>query len=432
MVKGLVSSSPIAAAARLAIVVAVSAAALTSLLLSSPVAAGTPLAAEHHHLMELIQGGTVMVAASPALCKAAGARTLDAPPTDPREFYLRSGTCMLPFATDYLGMVTRATQGLDRDLLDPTKVEALRAALADLRSKLATATAQERLMLHSTAWELAYALDAPTVAVGASVAPLRCEIVGLLRDSSYTKEQAAALPSTLAGLPALAGAEEIADLARRIEARDPEMVELLPPPEAHARLLHGRFTLRVFFTGKTPEASRRVREYLLNTPYDNLGRLPLEVPDVISVLLLYFNVLDSDLRILPTEQIAFWQQYSFDGQLTLDRDEMEQAEEKAHFLSIRYQRNYESDEPRYASLAETAMSRTGFVDGMPSQMAAPATTLRGACIRCHRRVISSFHPEEKREIRFTRPFEVSGRDLLTAAYTQGTEASLSKWASTCQ
>jgi hypothetical protein len=69
---------------------------------------------------------------------------------------------------------------------------------------------------------------------------------------------------------------------------------------------------------------------------------------------------------------------------------------------------------------------------MPSQMSAPATTLRGACIRCHRRVISSFHPEEKREVRFTRPFEVSGRDLLTAAYTQGTEASLSKWASTCQ
>ena len=386
--------------------------------------------------MELIQGGTVMVAASPALCKAAGARTLDAPAssTDPREWYFRSGTCMLPFATDYLGLVTRATQGLDRDLLDPTKVEALRAAVAELRSKLATATTQERLMLHSTAWELGYALEAPTVAMvaGASVAPLRCEIVGLLRDSSYTKEQAAALPSTLGRLPVLAGVEAIADLARRIEARDPEMVELLPPPEAHARLLHGRFTLRVFFTGKTPEASRRVREYLLGTPYENLGRLPLEVPDVVSVLLLYFNVLDSDLRILPTEQIAFWQQYSFDGQLNLDRDEMEQADEKAHFLSIRYQRNYESDEPRYASLAETAMSRTGFVDGMPSQMSAPATTLRGACIRCHRRVVSSFHPEEKREVRFTRPFEVSGRDLLTAAYTEGTEASFAKWASTCQ
>ena len=150
------------------------------------------------------------------------------------------------------------------------------------------------------------------------------------------------------------------------------------------------------------------------------------------MLLLYFNVLDSELRILPTEQIAFWQQYSFDGQLDLDRDEMEQADEKAHFMSIRYQRNYDTDEPRYASLAETAMSRTGFVDGMPSQMSAPATTLRGACIRCHRRVISSFHPEEKREVRFTRPLEVSGRDLLTAAYTQGTEASLAKWASTCQ
>jgi hypothetical protein len=289
-------------------------------------------------------------------------------------------------------------------------------------------------VLHSTAWELAYALDAPTVTAvaGAAVAPLRCEILGLLRDSAYSKEQAAALPSTLGRLPSLAGVETIADLARRIEARDPDLVELLPPPEAHARLLHGRFTLRVFFTGRTPEASRRVREYLASTPYDRLGRLPLEVPDVISVLLLYFNVLDAELRILPTEQIAFWQQYSFDGQLNLDRDEMEQAEATVHFVSIRYQRNFDDDEPRYASLAETAMSRTGFVDGMPSQMSAPATTLRGACIRCHRRVISSFHPEEKREVRFTTPFEVSGRELLTAAYTQGTEASLAKWASTCQ
>ena len=153
---------------------------------------------------------------------------------------------------------------------------------------------------------------------------------------------------------------------------------------------------------------------------------------MVSVLLLYFNVLDSDLKIVPTDQIAFWQQYSFDGQLTLERDEMQQAEETVHFQSIRYQRNYDSDEPRYAALAETAMSRTGFVDGMPSQMSAPATTLRGACIRCHRRVVSSFHPEEKREVRFTPPFEVSGRDLLTAAYTEGTEASFAKWAATCE
>jgi hypothetical protein len=263
-------------------------------------------------------------------------------------------------------------------------------------------------------------------------APLRCETIALLRETSYTPEEASALPATLSRLPALAGVEEIADLARRIEARVPDVVEILPPPEAHARLLHGRFTLRVFFTGATPEASRRVREYLLATPYENAGRLPLEVPDVVSVLLLYFNVLDSELRIVPTQQIAFWQQYSFRGQLTLDRDELEQAEETVRFLSIRYQRNYENDEPRYALLPETAMSRTGFVDGMPSTMSAPATTLRGACIRCHRRVISSFHPEEKRAVRFTLPFEVSGRDLLTPAYTAGTEARFQQWAASCR
>lgn len=427
----------IAAATRLAIAATLLAAAVlcTALLSSRSASAGTPLAVEHRHLMELIQGGTVMVAASPALCQAAGARMLDAPaPSQTREWYFRSGACMLPFATDYLGLVTRATQGLDRDLLDAKKVEALHSSVAAVRARLAEASVQERLILHSTAWELLYSLDAPTVAAigGKPVAALRCELLGLLHDSSYTPQQAAALPATMARLPALAGVDAIANLARRIEARDPEMVELLPPPEAHARLLHGRFTLRAFFTGKTPEASRRVREYLLATPYDNLGRLPLEVPDVVAVLLLYFNVLDADLKIVPTDQIAFWQQYSFDGQLSLDRDEMEQADEKVHFLSVRYQRNYETDEPHYASLPETAMSRTGFVDGMPSQMSAPVTTLRGACIRCHRRVISSFHPEEKREIRFTRPFEVSGRDLLTAAYTTGTEADLSKWAQTCQ
>jgi hypothetical protein len=435
VVHGFLISSTVAVAARCAIAVAAAAAAFATLLAPSPASAGTPLAAEHRRLMELIQGGTVMVAASPALCKAAGARILDAPTAaDPREWYFRSGACMLPFATDYAGVVTRATQGLDRDLLDPAKVEALRSVLVELRAKLPQATTQERLVLHSTAWELAFALDAPTVmaVAGAATAPLRCEILGLLRDSAYTKDQAAALPSTLERLPTLAGVEAIADLARRIEARDPDLVELLPPPEAHARLLHGRFALRVFFTGKTPAASRRVREYLSSTPYDRMGRLALEVPDVTSVLLLYFNVLDAELRILPTEQIAFWQQYAFDGQLNLDRDEMEQAEATVHFVSIRYQRNFDDDEPRYASLAETAMSRTGFVDGMPSQMSAPATTLRGACIRCHRRVISSFHPEEKREVRFTAPFEVSGRDLLTAAYTQGTEASFAKWASTCQ
>jgi hypothetical protein len=64
-------------------------------------------------------------------------------------------------------------------------------------------------------------------------------------------------------------------------------------------------------------------------------------------------------------------------------------------------------------------------------MSAPVTTLRGACIRCHRRVVSSFHPEEKREVRFTRPFELSGRDLLTPAYTAGTEARFEQWSAAC-
>jgi hypothetical protein len=436
VVNGSPSSSLSAAATRRAIAAPLLSAVVSTaaLLLSSPVSAATPLASEHRQLMDLIQGGTVMVAGSPALCQAAGARMIEPVPTDPRELYFRTGACMLPFNTDYLGMVTRATQGLDRDLLDPGKVEALRAAIGAVRARLPEANAQERLVLHSTAWELAFALEAPTVVAiaGPAAHQLRCEIVSLLRDSSYTKEQAAALPSTLASLPAMAGVDSIADLAKRITARDPSVVELVPPPEAHARLLHGRFTLRVFFTGKTEEASRRVKEYLLETPYDNQGRLPLEAPDVVSVLLLYFNVLDGDLKIVPTDQVAFWQQYSFDGQLTLEREEMEQAEEKVHFESIRYQRNYDTDEPRYAALAETAMSRTGFVDGMPSQMSAPATTLRGACIRCHRRVVSSFHPEEKREVRLTAPFEVSGRDLLTAAYEEGTEAKIATWAASCQ
>lgn len=380
--------------------------------------------------MELVQGGTVMVAASPALCSAVGAPTLG-PKPDVRNWYFRSGACMLPFETDYLGVVTRGTQGLDRDLTEPAKIDALRSAVAAIRARIGEASTQERLMFHSTAWELAHGLEVPGGASGA-VAALRCETLGLLRESSYTREQAAALPSTLERLPELASVDEIADLARRIAAGDAEILELLPPPEAHARLLHGRFTLRVFFSGTTPDARRRVREYLLATPYEAAGRLPLEVPDVVSVLVLYFNVLGPELEILPTAQVAFWQQYSFAGQLTLERDELEQAEEKARFLSIRYQRNYESDQPLYARLNETAMSRTGFVDGMPSQMSAPVTTLRGACIRCHQRVVSSFHPEEKREVRFTRPLEVTGRELLTPAYVEGTEALFQQWAASCR
>ena len=381
--------------------------------------------------MELVQGGTVMVAGSPALCRVAGRQLLGPEPTL-RDLYFRSGACMLPFPTDYLGVVTRGTQGLDRDLLDPGKTEALRSVLASIRARLGEASVQERLMFHSTAWELAHAIEAPAAAgAGAELAALRCEILALLRASSYTPAEAAALPATLGRLADLAGAEEIADLASRIEAGDEQIVELLPPPEAHARLLHGRFTLRVLFTGGTPEARQRVRDFLLATSYDDAGKLALEVPDVVAVLLLYFNVLYSALRILPTAQIAFWQQYSFAGQLRLDRDELEQAEETVRFLSIRYQRNYENDEPLYARLEESAMSRTGFVDGMPSQMSAPVTTLRGACIRCHRRVISSFHPEEKREVRFTRPLEVKGRDLLTPAYVSGTETLFQRWAAGC-
>ncbi len=387
----------------------------------------------HRRMMELIQGGEVIVAASPALCSARGLRgSWDR--GDVRAWYSRTGACMLPFPTDLHGVVTRATQGLAGDLREPAKVEALVTVLGEIRGRVAEASAQERLMFHSTAWELAHAVaDASENAASPGLERLRCETMSLLQDTAYSAEDVSSLPSTLAGLPELAGVPEIEALAGDIAAQDGTIVEMLPPPEAHARLLHGRFTVRVFFTTSGPEGRQAVKEYLTGgTPYDRMGRLALEVADVESVLLLYFNVLDSDFEIQPTDQVAFWQQVSFRGQLSLDVDEHRQAEEQVRFRSVRYQRNFDSDELVYADLDEEAMSRTGFVDGMPSQMVAPVTTLRGACIRCHRRVISSFHPEEERELRFSAPLEASGRSLLTPEYTRGAEARLREWKGLCR
>lgn len=393
----------------------------------------SPLSPLHRRLMELIQGGEVIVAASPALCSARGVKTAwDS--GDVRVWYGRTGACMLPFPTDLHGVVTRATQGLAGDLSSPAKVEALVTVLTEIRGRLEEASVQERLMFHSTAWELAHAVaDAPGSTPGGALERLRCETLSLLRDTAYSPDEIGSLPATLVELPELAGVQEIATLAGDIAAQDSSIVEMLPPPEAHARLLLGRFTVRVFFTASTPDGRAAVKEYLTaGTSYDRMGRLALEVPDVESVLILYFNVLGRDFEVQPTDQVAFWQQVSFQGQLSLDVDEHEQAEDRVRFRSVRYQRNFDSDELVYTDLDAAAMSRTGFVDGMPSQMAAPVTTLRGACVRCHRRVISSFHPEEERELRFTPPLEVSGRALLTPEFTNGAEARFREWATLCR
>lgn len=400
---------------------------------------GDTLASLHEELVRLVQKDETIVAASPALCAERGLTPARVGPGDPRadvkRWYFSARGCNLPFPVDLEGVVTRATKGFERDLLrSPEAVEQLRDLLDRIGKRLdaETPSPQQRLMIHSLVWEVGSAVDmSRSMRSTPELAAATCDNYSVLQKTVFSAESAAALPSTLESLPETGGAPEIADLVARIIARDPQVIEILPTTEAHAKLLLGRFTPRIFFTARDEAARKQAAEYLKIAPYGAKGQLPLRVPGVEAVLVLYFNVVTEDLQILPTEQVAFWQQYDFNRQLSLQPDEFAQAEEAIRFVSVRYRRDFSGEKVLYAKLPESAMTRHGFVDAMPPAPAAPVTTLRGACIKCHRRVLSSFHPEEKRELELTPPFEHGGQELLTPVFERH-RARLQAWKALCE
>ena len=386
-------------------------------------------------LLLLIQGDDPVPAkGSPALCGDAESRFERGSPG----WYFGEGDCSLAYPSSVSAMVTAASEG---ELAERLAAAETRARLVSLLQKLQLVVGglslQQRLMIHTTAWEIAYGLRRTEQGARRALPdfePALCESLRLLKLTRFTPEQAAQLPSTLAELPKLAAAPEVAPTVGAILGKEKGIVEVVPGTDLHADLLLGRFMPRVFLTVADAEARQRLGAYLEDPArrYEDLKNLPRTFPGLQAILVLYFNVLGHDDRLLPTDQVAAWQQYSFSGTVGPEMSFAEAAR-RITFVNIEFERDLtDKDGLRYRKAEQGAMARQGLLDVKPWRPGLVLTTKRGQCLACHSQQVATFDTHGARRVDFAPPLERSSRDIESAYYRENIEAKLQRWARACE
>ena len=391
-------------------------------------------------LLLLVQGEPIPVRASPEICPGSDQGLLEA---DPEEWYFGREACRLVFPPSLTAIVTSASEWDSGHLFEsPRDQTALVGVLAGLAEAVAAEPlhGQQRLMVHTTIWELVFGLkrSGERSGLSSSLQEAVCLGLDLLASTAYPVEEAAEVPDTLPSLPGLADAPEIRSMIDRLRRQDPRIVEV-STTDLHADVLFGRFAARIFLTARDETQGAALAEDLRGETlrYTDLRNLPLRFEGLNAILVLYFNVLTPDLKILPTEQVAFWQEYWFTDLAGFELPLAEKAQ-RIRFRTIAYQRELPSrggpggGPPKYRELDQRGMARRGFLDVKPLAPEERVSSLRAHCLRCHMNQIATFDTHGLRNVGFLKPFSLRGRDLLTTFFLESFEPKLQAWVRSCR
>lgn len=389
-------------------------------------------------LIVALEGPSVSVLASPALCEPLSPEPAGA---EAYQRWLFGEGCIQTFEPNPFTLITPVTEGASSRFAGSAdlraQVEGLLANLQSLADR-GVLTPTEQLLAHSTAWEIAYGLEKAVAhhpERRAAVRPTVDHAFRLLISTRFQEDEIGKLPSTLNVIPRLSGVEELQRTVETLEERPSEFLEVVPPTDLHADMLLGRFTSRIFLRSRDSETQRELAEYL-DSPdrgYTALRNLPQRFPGIQAVLLLYFNVFDQSDRLLPTETVAFWLEYTFSGRASYDQDYAEAARQ-IEFVVVAAERQPALDlaggpqENRltYRRIDQQATARLTFLDVKPTRTGTPTTVVRANCLRCHRYQIATFDTHSIRPVSFDEPLSRHGRELLTPFFRR-IEDTLSEW-----
>ncbi len=368
--------------------------------------------------------------------------------------YFGAGACQLQYPVEIDTLVTRATTALAAEISNEPE------ARRTLAQRLAKATAavvanepqatdlQSRLTLQSLAWEIGLPLwrasqAAPPASTNDGAPGLRdlsCHAWNLARQAALSSEQVALVGSN--SLAKLRGdaPQDLEPVISNVqaaltgEATTLPVREVTPPSDSHADALLGRFAVRIFLTAETPAGAKALSEFLDKTPFLRLGRMPLFLDDVKAILLLYVNALaidnEGNPKIEPSNLVAFWQQYDFSKRVTLSRPDLPQAEKAVTFHTVRAAIEPMDGSLHYLEADQNGIAHKSFVEAMPPT-GSPVTVRRGVCMRCHSKVVETFHPGFEREVELPLAGPRGGRELLTSFYREVIEQDLASWAKAC-
>ena len=412
---------------------------------------GDDLGSLHREILEILHGEPRLdVSPSPYYCWRHG-RGPERPQMRAFDwFVLGEGACSAVYIPD-LGAIHSPLSDkgeIVHFFFDDEKYGRLETSLTRLASAVETTPISlgDRFDLQMTLWELIAALQfrrdirvdwEPEISQP-KVDRLLVPALKVLRATLFTRDQVAALPSTLTDLPVLSGEPTIRPLAEQLLSADEAILEDLFPSQLHNAFSQGRLFSRVFITLENPEELERLQESLTkrdNTrlkgfswrtappvPEDELTfgdfrdvrYLPLEYSGLRAVLVLFFNVMTTDYRVVPTELVASWDELWWSKKLE-DPEDLRAADRAIGMRIIKYQKQLgltAGDEafPRYRSVSQDEAARVIFTDVNPVYPDTEITTVRAHCLTCHSSKLMTYNMH-LRKVGFAPPFSVSPEEL---------------------
>ncbi len=393
-------------------------------------------------LLLLLQGDPVVVTGRPVLCKPG---STEAVPGTPQWYFGRQGSgkqgCMLTYPPSLTAIVTPASDFRAEKMFASPRLQTQLGSILDELNAIVMSgkmTLQQQLMVHSTAWEITFGLHKFSDSgpdMKRQLAPLTCKSLRLLEGTRFSSAQIDLLPATLERLPEWVDSPDVRSTIELLQKKDSGVLEVVPPTDVHADVLYGRFTPRIFLWAARPADRERLRQYLQESgiTYKQMRDLPLTFPGIRATLVLFFNVFTEDFRITPTQQVAFFQQYTFSDRTSYDLP-FQEVEARITFLTVRYERMLSAmggaqrgAEYSYRIVDQDEPVPDDILEAKPTNAGDFVTSVRGQCLRCHRYRIVTFATHGVRPVRFERPLQRKGRELLTEYYLWGIEKKIREW-----
>lgn len=421
---------------------------------------------QHHREILTILHGEARgdVSPSPYLCwrRGEGVARPEMPAFE--WFVLGTGSCEAVYRPD-MGAIHSPLSDkgeIVHFFFDDEKYRRLESSLTELATAVETSPLAlgDRFDLQMTVWELIAALQFrrdidvdwyPPISQ-ARVDRLLVPALRVLRGTLFSRQQVDALPATLRELAELSGEAAIRPSVQRLTQDGEAFVEDLFPSQLHNSFSQGRMYSRVFLTMDDAAELERFRKALAErantrlqgfswqrsapTPEDDLTvgsfldvrYLPLEYSSLRAVLILYFNVLDTNYRVVPTRMVATWNELWWTSELD-DAEDLREAEQALEMRIVKYQKQLGLSGgrfPDYRTVSEDEVSRVLFTDVNPVAPGTKVTTVRGQCLSCHSTKLMTYNMH-RRLVGFVRPLSLDPEELEPRQMEAEASRSFREW-----
>lgn len=440
----------------------------------------------YESFLHVLHGESVIANPSVAYCVEVAKQKIALEKKWTTEWFEGKGECKAEYIPDITSFSTPVGRGMFKHFLFKEK---LTVRLMDSLNSMTVLIAEgrklsllDKLDMQTSVWEFVLGLEwrrklklpwSENVDQQLVEDMLRTSLK-LLNELLFSNEDINSLPNNLNILSKQFPVLSDQSAFKSLIGRDSGVLEDLYPTVVHSEMLALRVNQRIFITSDNDGTKKRIQEFILArselldefyvpelrlegfswltgkmakhirkmkypelkkylSPYSGqrgsvseFAFLHRWLPDIRTVLVTYFNVLDENYNIRQTKLVHSWNEIWYSGKINWENGYTDVGN-KFNFHSIGYKKSLGNsiDKPmaRYEIIEGNELTRIGLVDASPAVKlnVTLTTNSRNNCIMCHGRVISTFGVRVLRDgwpkkLGFTTPFLKQNPILENANY----------------